>query len=270
MQSTENWEPFVRSLEATAKDKLANWPSEWVGFHWPGYTYEHTLRVRNLSRAMARTLGADDRLVEVAALLHDIGKPEGEPHGDIGAGRAEEILASLGVGAPDRRRVCDLVRTHLAPDPSYPTENLVLSDADYIDANFGYVAFARYITIRASRDMPVNETVESAGEWLANVDGRRRKVVTDLGRTIAEERFGRMATFLESLREDLRGGADGDGAALVIARYLAADAHRPSLLRQVAHMRQVLAGERREDGLRLSATLGSFAELTDQEMAGER
>jgi hypothetical protein len=94
--------------------------------------------------------------------------------------------------------------------------------------------------------------------------------VTDVGRTIAEERFGRMAAFLDSLREDLGRGADGGGAALGIARYLAANARRPSLLGQVAHMRQVLAGERRPDGLRPSPFLGSFVELTSQEMAGER
>jgi putative nucleotidyltransferase with HDIG domain len=268
----EHFGVIVQALERRAQAVLSGWPPEWQGFHWPGYTYEHTLRVRNLAVAMAWHMGADGQVVEMAALLHDIGKPAGEPHGDIGAQRAEAILDELGVDASARSRVCDLIRTHLAPDPAYPLENLALSDADYIDANFGYVAFTRYITIRAGRGTNAEEAISSAGDWLVRVSDRRKKVISAVGQAITEERFARMAPFLDALREGLRGETEEGKAAIGIARYLAADAHRPSLFRQVAHMEKTLrALDGQElDGLHPSPFLNHFANLLQKEISGQR
>ena len=268
----ERFETIVQTLEQRAQAVLSGWPPEWQGFHWPGYTYEHTLRVRNLAVAMARQMGADNQVVEMAALLHDIGKPAGEPHGDIGAQRAQVILDELGVDAGVRSCVCDLIRTHLAPDPAYPVENLALSDADYIDANFGYVAFTRYITIRAGRGTPVKGAISSAGDWLIRVSDRRQKVVTALGRSITEERFARMAPLLDRLREGLRAETEQGKAAVEIARYLSADAHRPSLLRQVKQMEQALQAEdgQRLDRLHPSPFLRHFVSTLQEEISGQR
>ena len=266
----EEFGDVVRSLEDLVESELSGWPAEWEGFHWPGYTYEHTLRVRNLSLSMARRLGADERLVELAALLHDIGKPEGEPHGDAGAERAEKVLLELGIEADSRSRVSHMIRTHVAPDPAYPVENLVLSDADFIDANFGYVAFTRYITIRASRGHTVGEMIAGAGDWLLRSDAKREKVITALGHAIARERLGRMQYFLESLHQDLANKADGKGPAIGIARYLTADAHLPSLFRQVEQMESVLRGGCAVNGLQPSVFLRQFVHMLKEEIAGER
>lgn len=264
------FDDIIRALEKQAQHILADWPSEWQGFHWPGYTYEHTLRVRNLAVAMARQVGADPEIVEMAALLHDIGKPVDGPHGDIGAQRAQAILKDLGIDAPMRSRVCDLVRTHLAPDPAYPVENLVLSDADYIDANFGYVALTRYITIRAGHGAIVEEMIASAGDWLIRVSDRRQKVMTDLGQAITEERFARMGPVLEHLRAGLKGETEDGKTAVSIARYLSADAHRPSLSRQVDQMGQVLKGTQTIGDLYPSPYLRHLIRVLKEEIAGER
>jgi HD superfamily phosphohydrolase YqeK len=50
------------------------WDQEWVGFSWRNYTFEHMQRVRGLSRTLAREEGADLRVVEFAATLHDVTK----------------------------------------------------------------------------------------------------------------------------------------------------------------------------------------------------
>jgi uncharacterized protein len=261
---------IIQTLEEKARNVLSDWPPEWRGFHWPGYTYEHTLRVRNLAIAMARQVGADLEVVEMAALLHDIGKPVDGPHGDIGAQRAQAVLKDLCIDGPIRSRVCDLVRTHLAPDPAYPVENLVLSDADYIDANFGYVALTRYITIRAGRGATVEETIAGASGWLVRVSDRRQKVMTDLGQAITEERFGRMAPFLDHLCAGQEGETVESRAAVGIARYLSADACRPSLCRQVDQIGHVLEGTHAIDGLGPSHYLRHFVRTLREEIAGER
>ena len=260
----------VRFLERLVESELSGWPAEWEGFHWPGYTYEHTLRVRNLSLSMAQQLGADEGIIELAALLHDMGKPAGEPHGDAGAERAERVLSELGVGADSRSRVSHIIRTHTAPHPAYPVENLVLSDADFIDANFGYVAFTRYITIRAHRGYVVGEIIFGAGEWLVRSEAKREKVITDLGHAMARERLGRMHSFLEALHEDLANETDGKGPAIGIARYLAADAYRPSLFRQVGQMEKALRNHHAVNGLQPSPFPCEFVQMLEEEIAGAR
>ena len=76
--------------------RLGNWPPQWEGFHWPGYTYEHTLRVRSLALTLGEREGADPEVVEPAALLHDLAKAEGREHATIGAAETVPILRELG------------------------------------------------------------------------------------------------------------------------------------------------------------------------------
>jgi putative nucleotidyltransferase with HDIG domain len=261
----KGFDNIIRSLEELVETELSNWPAEWEGFNWPGYTYEHTLRVRNLSVSMARQLGADEQIVELAALLHDIGRPVGEPHWDTGEQRAEEILSELGIDAPTRQSVCHIIQAHVTKkDPKHPVENLVLYDADFIDANYGYAAFTRYFAIRASRDMTVEEAIEGAPDLLAAFEAKLEQVFTEVGDAISIERFSRMRSFLDSLLQGENGGA------ISIARYVAADAHRPSLIRQVEEMDGILNGSSAISGLESSAFLSDFVKMLKEEIAGER
>lgn len=122
---------LIATLERLVETELSDWPDEWTGFTWPGYTYEHTLRVRGLGVTIAHRSGADCRVVELAALLHDIGKPLGEPHSETGANRADLILSDLGVDDATRRAVCSIIRSHLDKDAGDPAEALALYDADF-------------------------------------------------------------------------------------------------------------------------------------------
>jgi [protein-PII] uridylyltransferase len=49
----------------------------------------------------------------IGTLLHDVGKPYGSPHSEIGAGLAVTICQRLGIAEEDTRRVDFLVRQHL-------------------------------------------------------------------------------------------------------------------------------------------------------------
>jgi len=60
--------------------------------------------VREVSRPVALAIGT---------LLHDIGKPYGSPHSEIGAGIAVAVCKRLGIDAEDTQRVEFLVRQHL-------------------------------------------------------------------------------------------------------------------------------------------------------------
>lgn len=61
-------------VHALVRDTFGLWDVNRVGFSWRNYYLEHTLRVRNLCLRLGREEGADRRLLDVAALLHDITK----------------------------------------------------------------------------------------------------------------------------------------------------------------------------------------------------
>jgi putative nucleotidyltransferase with HDIG domain len=223
----------IRRIEAIIREVLADWPDEWIRFTWPGYTYEHTLRVRNLALALGEQLGANRRVVHLAALLHDIGKPAGEPHAVPSAQRAKAVMRDLGIDLLTIERACHAIANHITQSPLHPVENLALYDADLVDANFGLVAFLRYISIRANRGSTVQETIEEGREWVLRVDGRRQGLLTDAGGAMAAVRYARMLDLHAQLDREL---ADGGGPALRMAAYINADARRPSLARQVVEL----------------------------------
>ena len=64
----------LQALDALVRETHLLWDEEWVGFSWRNYTYEHMQRVRGLARTLGRAEGADERVVEYAATLHDVTK----------------------------------------------------------------------------------------------------------------------------------------------------------------------------------------------------
>ena len=64
----------LRELDELVRQTHLLWDQEWVGFSWRNYTYEHMQRVRALARTIGRPEGADARVLEFAATLHDVTK----------------------------------------------------------------------------------------------------------------------------------------------------------------------------------------------------
>ncbi|HET7771121.1 MAG TPA: HD domain-containing protein [Chloroflexota bacterium] len=81
----------VQALEELVRETHLLWDQEWVGFSWRNYTFEHMQRVRGLSRTLGSGEGADPKVLEFAATLHDVTKSY---DGDILVG-------------PDGKRVVD-------------------------------------------------------------------------------------------------------------------------------------------------------------------
>lgn len=210
---------IIAALEQTVRARLINWPEGWEGYHWPGYTYEHTLRVRDLALELAARERADQQVVLLAALLHDIRKDSGKDHAQVGAEAAAEILADLGVNGSLQERVCHAIALHSGDNqPTSPSENLCLGDADLIDANFGVVAVWRFITIRAGHGHELPETIRAMEEWLPRKEVLLANpgMLTRSGREIARQRAARMQVFCEALIEAVRAG-DGTGDAELVA-----------------------------------------------------
>lgn len=227
-------------LEDAIRDRLADWPKQWEGFHWPGYTYEHTFRVRTLAGTLAAREGADPAVVDVAALLHDICKPEGAEHAKVGAKEAARVLHHLHLPADFIEAVHHVIDTHSGDNtPSHPIENRVLGDADLIDANFGLVATWRFITIRAGRGSTLEDTVAGFADWLPRKDELMHLLRSDAGREVAAERSVTMHRFCQDV---VAAYADGAHEPLQrVVEHIAWDYHRASLSGQLPRLTE-LAG----------------------------
>jgi len=108
-----------------------------------GHDCDHTLRVVRRALALCREIPeADPFLVEIAAILHDVARPEetagrGKPdHAELGARLAEEFLLAHGTDADFARRVAACIREHRYRSDRRPSspEAAILFDADKLDS----------------------------------------------------------------------------------------------------------------------------------------
>lgn len=249
------------ALEELIRERLENWPAQREGYHWPGYTYDHTLRVVNLATHMAEMLRADVEVVRHAALLHDICKAAGRDHAKVGAEEVRQLLPECGINGEFGKKVVYAIECHSGDNtPLHPVENLCLGDADLTDANFGLVATWRFITIRSGNGESLESTIEAMDEWLPKKDELVALLNTDLGRAIAMKRSARMRMFCGDIRRALHTGDDANGM-LWLAKYIdhnaeagrmqaqltelqEMDCERPEALQDTLwHMEQEIAGQ---------------------------
>lgn len=252
---------ILSQIQGKINDRLAGWPAEWQGYHWPGYSLEHTYRVRSLALQMGKVEGANPFILDAAALLHDVAKPLGEDHAAVGAREAEGILGGLGVGPEECRAICSAIKTHIGlAGPQDPIENRILSDADYIDANFGLIAVWRYITIRGHRRDPLAMQVREMTSWLEKRRGASDRLATRTGREIGAARYDRMVGFCRALGAEHERGETGTNTGLwhVFTRT----AERPDIQ---ASLKEVESATARGDG----ATARTFVSEITAEIQGQ-
>jgi uncharacterized protein len=104
--------------------------------------YNHTLRVRKLAIKIAKKEGADKKVVDVASLLHDVGKLKSEDwfkHHEKSVEMTREFLRGK-YDSEFIEKVCHCIETHMGPfnlvgNCPRPDnlESKVLFDADMID-----------------------------------------------------------------------------------------------------------------------------------------
>ena len=184
------------------------------------HDFDHTLRVLANARMLAERLPeADRQTVELAALLHDIARPEELDsqgkicHAAAGAKIAEKLLLEFGATPETARAVAAAVRSHRYRDEVEPTtlEAKIVFDADKLDS-LGAVGLGRAFLFAGHCGARLHNTEAEAlagepygpedtayREYLVKLRHLPEIMLTSEGRRLARERLDFMESFFRRL-----------------------------------------------------------------------
>ncbi|MDA3840117.1 MAG: HD domain-containing protein [Patescibacteria group bacterium] len=200
---------------------------------------DHVMRVHNLCKNIAeKEERVDLEVLEIASLLHDIGKDEenndktGETdHAVVGAQKAEKVLEQIGYNAKKIEQVKNCILTHRYRKGRVPEsiEARILFDADKLDS-IGAIGIARSYAWIGKHRAKIFKKVDDLDKYInENMEGHRKgdiqdktihsvqieyeikqkdildKFYTKAGKEMATERHKYYKEFLERLEEEVGG-----------------------------------------------------------------
>jgi uncharacterized protein len=194
------------------------------------HDWSHVERVRNLALRIGREEKADLFLLEIAALLHDIGRKEEMKqkgrfcHAERGSELAEKILKRYGFCDNDINNIKHAIITHRYRNAQMPEsiEAKVLYDSDKLDS-IGAIGVARTClfagnagsnTIYTGNEKRISKskadhsyTKEDSAylEYEIKLKHIKDKVLTKTGKRLAKERHLFMKQYFERMWQEVRG-----------------------------------------------------------------
>ena len=120
----------------------------------------HILPVLNYSKALADELGANIKIIEYSAVLHDIGRVKFGPenHNLTSADEAEGILASENLTESELSLILNCIRSH-GGSKEHPTDSIEAEIIKNADAMSHYDVFPTFFMGRDRTDMNIVERV---------------------------------------------------------------------------------------------------------------
>ena len=192
------------------------------------HDWDHTLRVLHNARHLCRVEGADDLVVDYAAVLHDIGRPaeladQGTTcHAGYGAELVLEWLPALGIrDHAFVEHVAACVRTHRyrsrTADLPATLEARLIFDADKLDS-IGAIGIGRSFHFAGRIGARVHNRAEAAEasasysredsayrEYLVKLRHVKDRMLTAEGRRMALERHRFMVAFFAQIEREVNG-----------------------------------------------------------------
>ena len=179
----------------------------------------------NLCRHIGRAEKADLEVLEIAAYLHDIGRPYEDQsrgmvcHAEKGADIAQEWLAKYLIRDEQKANIIHCIRSHRFRGNHHPQtlEAKVLFDADKLDA-IGAVGIARAFLfagevgaklhnpdIVPEDTKPYTEDDTGYREYKLKLSRIKDRMLTSEGRHMALERHAFMEIFFQRFSEEYKG-----------------------------------------------------------------
>ena len=188
--------------------------------HW-----DHTLRVHRLCQHIGQVEGADLEVLEIAAYLHDVGRPFQDRsrgaicHAEKGSEMAREVLEHAPLSAEKKDNIIHCIRAHRFRGNSPPRtiEAKVLFDSDKLDAIgaigigraflFAGEVGARLHTPSVNPEDTSPYTVEDTAyrEFRLKLMKVKNRLQTNEGRRLGLERHAFMEGFFKRFLEEYEG-----------------------------------------------------------------
>ncbi len=210
---------IIENIAALVKAELETAP----GCH----DVDHTLRVlRNAEKIADELPEANIQIVRIAALLHDIARPEEMArkgavcHAELGVDKAEAILEEYDCSELLIPKICECIRSHRfrgnGPAPE-SIEAKIIFDADKLDS-IGAVGIGRAFHFAGRENARVHNTEEEAlnsspysredsayREYLVKLRLLESRMLTKPGKKLAVERSEFMHLFFRQLNREVFG-----------------------------------------------------------------
>lgn len=198
---------------------------EFVAYFLEGEPSSHDMshinRVETLCLEIQKEEGGDLLILQLAALLHDVGvikeHEEGGDHALYSAEIASEFLGKAGLGKEVIEAVTSCILTHRFSGEKRPEiiEARILQDADRLDAlgavgifravfSMGALRMLKYVTGidkgNSKKTVYIEDPIEGFNEYMHYKPFTiPEKLNTDASKRIAEERLKIMRLYLEAL-----------------------------------------------------------------------
>ena len=174
---------------------------------------EHALRVREWGKLLAKEEGADTTVIELAALLHDIGRSGAveKTHAESSAGLAVNILNKTGYSEDIVLSVRDSILAHSLEAGHQPStiEAKILYDADKLDF-VGAIGLGRLFTMGGVQGWPLVGENSCETFYLEKIRGYQKHLFTKSAIPYFDPMFRYMEEFWFQLHaERLRPGISG-------------------------------------------------------------
>jgi len=166
---------------------------------------EHALRVREWGTKLAEEEGADVQVIELAALLHDIGRSGAveKTHAESSAGLAVNILHKTGYAEDIVQRVKEAIISHSREAGHEPNtlEAKILYDADKLDF-VGAIGLGRLFTMAGVEGWPLVGENSCATFYHEKICNYQKHLYTKAARGYFEPMFLYMEGFWQELHAE--------------------------------------------------------------------
>lgn len=165
------------------------------------HSFDHVQRVYAIATFLAKEEKADLELVQMSALLHDVGRALGEPHNETGAKRTDEILTDLQYPPEKRDKIVRIVLHHPLrfKGTLRSLEEQIIWDADKLDL-LGVIGVARVFHFYGALNRSFDGAVKYCHDQLRSIPNFMH---TPTAKNLAERRHREAMSFLSALDKEL-------------------------------------------------------------------
>lgn len=177
-----------------------------------GHDWYHIDQVRKTALQIAEKEGGDKEIIELTALVHDVGDHKFFASKDEGQRITNKVLEECGVSVEVREKVMDIVTTMSFSTGKIPEslEGKIVQDADRVYA-LGAIGIARAFAFGGKKDRLIHDPSQprdfpsTLNHFYDKLLLLKDKMNTATGKEIASGRHAYMEDFLEQFYSEWEG-----------------------------------------------------------------